>query len=211
MNPWLLVLIAWLGVSVAMAAFWWAQRRSGATGLVDVAWTAGVGALAVMFAAASTDGDLARRWLIAVLAGLWSLRLAGYVLWRVLTQPEDGRYQHSQGRVGRSWLGENVSVLPVSGGGLRAVRRFLCWWRLAIRRRLAIWDAVGVAIWMSGGKWAKVSPIGNCLAFAATLHRRGQVCRDGLWKYSRHPNYFFEWLHWWSYVCFAASPRPGAG
>jgi steroid 5-alpha reductase family enzyme len=66
----------------------------------------------------------------------------------------------------------------------------------------AIWDALGVAIWL-------LAVAGESLAdrqlsrFRRDPARRGQVCQLGLWRYSRHPNYFFEWLHWWSYVCLA--------
>jgi steroid 5-alpha reductase family enzyme len=44
--------------------------------------------------------------------------------------------------------------------------------------------------------------------FRSQAANRGQVCNHGLWRYSRHPNYFFEWLHWWAYVCFAISNWP---
>jgi steroid 5-alpha reductase family enzyme len=44
--------------------------------------------------------------------------------------------------------------------------------------------------------------------FRSRPENRGQVCERGLWRYSRHPNYFFEWLHWWAYVCFALSNWP---
>ena len=62
-------------------------------------------------------------------------------------------------------------------------------------------DAAGLAVFA-------VSMVGESIAdrqlarFRADAANRGQVCEAGLWRYSRHPNYFFEWLHWWAYVLF---------
>ena len=63
-------------------------------------------------------------------------------------------------------------------------------------------DYLGIVVWC-------LAIAGESLAdyqlhqFRQQENTRGQVCQTGLWYYSRHPNYFFEWLHWWSYVCLA--------
>jgi steroid 5-alpha reductase family enzyme len=68
---------------------------------------------------------------------------------------------------------------------------------------------LAVAIWAG-------SVVGEAVAdrqlarFRADPAHRGKTCRDGLWRYSRHPNYFFEWLHWFAYVVLP-SVRPGRG
>ena len=65
------------------------------------------------------------------------------------------------------------------------------------------WDLAGILIWLCG--------VGNTMAadrqlarFRARPENRGKTCRAGWWRYSRHPNYFFEWLHWWAYAALAA-------
>jgi len=67
---------------------------------------------------------------------------------------------------------------------------------------LGVWGLAGVLVWV-------VAVVGEALAdrqlaaFRADPANRGRTCRVGLWRASRHPNYFFEWLHWWSYVLLA--------
>jgi steroid 5-alpha reductase family enzyme len=80
-------------MAVSMLVFYFIQRRTKNAGIVDFVWAAGVGSLAVFYAAVA-PGDMARRILLALLAGTWGLRLAAYLLLnRVLGKPEDGRYQ----------------------------------------------------------------------------------------------------------------------
>src|SRR5690606_13982714 len=92
MTAWELLLWGWAGAAVLMALFWLIQLRTHNAGIVDVVWSFGVGLLALWFAWGA-DGLAERRWLVAVMAGLWSARLGGYLFRRVLGEAEDGRYQ----------------------------------------------------------------------------------------------------------------------
>ena len=79
----------------------------------------------------------------------------------------------------------------------------LAFW-LAMRRSgpMDLWDLFGISIWLISvaGETTADSQLAR---FRANSSNRGTTCRSGLWKYSRHPNYFFEWLHWWTYVAIA--------
>lgn len=199
-NPWILLALGWLLMAAIMAALWFYQKRTRNAGFVDVCWACGVGVLAVAFAALA-DGNPARRLLIAICAGAWGLRLGGYLLRRVRSEAEDGRYQALR----RQW-GERTQALMF---GFFQVQAF---WAVLFATPMLIaaanptpldWlDGVAVAIWA-------VALGGEALAdrqlarFRARPDSRSRVCREGLWRYSRHPNYFFEWVHWWAYVAFA--------
>ena len=63
-------------------------------------------------------------------------------------------------------------------------------------------DFLGIGIWVLaiGGEAIADQQLAN---FKRDPGNRGEVCNVGFWRYSRHPNYFFEWLHWWSYVALA--------
>ena len=200
------VLLGWLIASLLMIVLWLVQRRTRNAGIVDVGWAAGIGLLGVLFAA-TADGYLYRRILVGVLIGVWSARLATYLLLdRVLGHPEEGRYRTLRDKWGRA--ADRNLFFFFQAQALLAVLFAL---PILIVAHHAVmgwtgWDAVGVWIW--------VVSVGNTVLADRQLARfkrrpesRGKTCREGWWRYSRHPNYFFEWLHWWSYVALAV----GAG
>jgi len=93
MIPITLVLLSWLAMAVVMAVLWLVQRARSDAGVVDVGWAGGLGVVAVLYALLA-PGDPFRRSLVGVLATVWSLRLAAYILTnRVIGKPEDGRYR----------------------------------------------------------------------------------------------------------------------
>ncbi len=200
MTPWLLLLGGWLSMALVMSGIWLVQRQTNNAGFVDVAWTFGVGVLGIVFALAG-DGDFSRRVLVAVLIGGWSLRLGSYILRRVLTEPEDGRYRGLKEQWGASAQSRLFGFYQIQAPGAVI---FGVPMLLAGRNSqpLGILDLIGVAIWI-------VSVAGEALAdrqlaqFKRDPANQGKVCNVGLWRYSRHPNYFFEWLHWWTYVPMA--------
>lgn len=203
MNPWFMILIGWILMAVVMAVLWLLQRRTGDAGIVDVAWGMGVGLLSLFFVWGSSEGDLTRRVIIATLSLLWALRLSVYILWRVLTMAEDGRYQTLK----KDW-GAAAQVKLFWFYQFQAIGSLLFALPMLIAARgtspLGLFDILGVSIWF-------LAMIGEFIAdwqlarFRANPKNQGQVCQAGLWKYSRHPNYFFEWLHWWAYVGLAMS------
>jgi steroid 5-alpha reductase family enzyme len=70
-------------------------------------------------------------------------------------------------------------------------------------------DRLAIAIWMLSVAGEAVADR-QLAAFRRDPANRGQVCRAGLWAWSRHPNYFFEWIHWWSYVLLGFGGPAGA-
>ncbi|MBI1355695.1 MAG: DUF1295 domain-containing protein [Acidobacteria bacterium] len=200
MSWWALLLTGWAAAAAVMTAMWLLQRRTGDAGIVDVAWAAGVGVLSAWFAYGA-DGEPQRRLLIAVLALLWAGRLAGYLLVRVFRLPEDGRYSQMREEWGERTQRNLFWFFQVqaSWSVLFAVPMLTAAYNPS---PLSAWDAAGVAVW-------GVALAGEAIA-DRQLHRfrqnpanKGKVCADGLWRYSRHPNYFFEWVHWWAYVLLA--------
>lgn len=185
---------------------WLVQRRTGDAGIVDVAWPYAVAAAAVLLAVGG-DGDGTRRFVMAVLAAIWGLRLGTYVLTdRVLVGHEDGRY--AQMRV--DWGGKFQLY----------IYRFYQYQGLSVFG-LSIVFAVIVANESPLGAWGWIAAlvvacgiIGETLAdrqlkeWRTDPSNKGQSCRGGLWAYSRHPNYFFEWLVWVGWALMALT-TPG--
>jgi steroid 5-alpha reductase family enzyme len=193
------LLALWLLAGSAMVLGWQWQRRSGNAGIVDVIWTAALGAGAVLLSLAGS-GARAPRIALAVLGGSWSLRLAMHLWARVKREGEDGRYRHLRalfgGRQGRwfAFFQLQALLVPVFALPFAAV---------AVNPMSSPPSlATAVALWL-------LSVAGEARAdaqlerFRADPANRGRTCRSGLWRYSRHPNYFFEWLHWFAYVSLA--------
>ncbi len=205
MDAWSVIsplLTGWIGVAVWMTLLWLVQLRTRNAGIVDVGWAAALGGLAV-YCAWVSDGWIVRRVLVAVLGGLWGARLAFHLLTdRILGKPEEGRYVTLRERWRRHvdtsfWIFFQAQAL------LAVV--------LALPFRLAsldsavglsFYDVLGAALWLTG--WIGESVADRQLArWKVDPARRGRTCRQGLWRYSRHPNYFFEWLIWCGYATVA--------
>jgi steroid 5-alpha reductase family enzyme len=202
MPLWVLPLVGWAAMSLAMLLAWaYAQRRRDA-GVVDAVWALGVGGLAVFYAAVA-DGPLVRRVLLAALAGMWSGRLGLYLLRdRVLGAEEDGRYQMLRSRWGPHAGAFFFVFFQIQAiGAVLFSLPFLP--VVAHRSPLPAWhDFVGVAIWLLAVGGEGLADL-QLARFRRRPGSRGHTCREGLWRYSRHPNYFFEWVHWFSYILLA--------
>lgn len=197
------VLAGWAALAAVMVVLWIVERLRRDASLVDVGWAFGVGALVLWFALV-TDAPPARRGLVAAAALAWSLRLGLYLLAdRVVGKPEDGRYAALR----RAW-GPRAGLWFFGFFQLQALAALLFALPMAFAMRNpapvpSAFDVAAVAL-------LAVVLVGESVAdaqlarFRANPANRGRTCRVGLWGWSRHPNYFFEWLHWFVYVLFAA-------
>ncbi|MGN6151446.1 MAG: DUF1295 domain-containing protein [Lysobacteraceae bacterium] len=196
--------LVWFLAALMMSAGWvWQKRRSNA-GIVDVLWSFGVGAAAVLLCALG-DGAPLPRVVGGVLGGLWGARLGLHLWHRVRSEPEDGRYkalrEHWQGRQPYFWLFFQFQALLIVLFALPFVA-------VAANPQASIgWAVAAVAIWLFGAG-GEVIADAQLARHRADPANRGRTMRRGLWRYSRHPNYFFEWTQWFAYLALAVgSPR----
>lgn len=197
-----------LGLSAAMALAWWIAVRTGESGRADAAWTFATGAAGVVAALvpAAGGGLTARQWLVAALVAVWSLRLGSHIAGRA-AGADDPRYAALKAEWGerenqRLFLFlqiQAVAALALAAAVLSAARNPL---PLGLADLLAI-VVVAVAI---GGEALADRQLAR---FRAEAGNRGRVCTRGLWAYSRHPNYFFEWLFWLSMPLLAVDLSGG--
>jgi steroid 5-alpha reductase family enzyme len=177
--------------------------------LVDVLWSFGVGLGAVCYLCYLESLTL-RSWVVVSVLLLWSLRLSLYLLVnRVLAAKEDPRYVHLASYWGRH-AKRNFYLLFVAQ--ILLVALFVLPVTIALgdgTQQWRWWDGLGLAV-------AALALVGEGLADRQLAHFRsqpdnhGKVCQVGLWRYSRHPNYFFEWLYWWAFVLFACGQAGAA-
>jgi steroid 5-alpha reductase family enzyme len=203
------ILVGWLFSVALMLVLWVVQQVKRDAGVVDVGWCMGIGCLAIYYATVA-DGWGPRRWVVATLAATWAFRLALYILLnRVIGREEDGRYR----RLRRHWGAEAGFYFFLFFESQTLLVVFFSLPILILARNptdaFSAWEGAGVGLWI-------IANVGEMAAdrelarFRSDPASRAKVCREGLWRYSRHPNYFFEWLHWWAYVLMGiAAPYGG--
>lgn len=177
--------------------------------VIDAAWGLGFVTVAVItFFASAEHADPLRRWLLLIVVAAWGIRLGGFLAWRMRDGHEDPRY---------------VKILSAAPGNrnLFAIRKvYLPQGIVMLLVSLTIqvgmfatgpvgWVAwAGVVIWAIGmffevvGDW-------QLSAFKADPARRGTILDTGVWRYTRHPNYFGDTAVWWGIFLIAADSWPG--
>lgn len=187
-----------------MFALWLYATAKKDASIVDVAWAGLLGCIAIAVAILG-DGLIERRILIGCIGGIWGLRLAGHLLFdRVLkAREEDGRYQELRAKWGAS-ANRNFFMFFQAQGLLAAVLGLPFMMAAHSDATLGIFDYLAAGLWLVGivGEWIADRQLAK---WRANSSNRGKTCRAGLWRYSRHPNYFFEWMMWCAYAFLAAT------
>lgn len=198
----LLIIIAiWL--SLAMAGAWAIQRATGLSGWIDTIWSGAVGISGIL-AALFAHGDFDRRIAILIIIAAWALRLGGHIGSRTRGGGEDPRYAKFIEEWGDSAAWRLFLFLQIQA--LAAFILVLAVYLAATNDtpvpRVIDVVAILVAIVALGGE--AVSDM-QLTRFRKTPQAKTEVCETGLWHYSRHPNYFFEWLFWCCWPLFAVT------
>jgi cyclopropane-fatty-acyl-phospholipid synthase len=192
---------------LVMQAGWFYQQRTQNAGVVDVLWASLI-VVQALFYALVYDGDLLARATVAVMMGGWYFRLARHLAKRVFAEQEDGRYRYL-----RQYWGDKADFNHLFFFQFQA---FLAWgfalpaWFISqgeiTAPGLAYWAAVVIFVL---SLWGVSTADRQLRDFVNQVSNQGQVCEQGWWNYSRHPNYFFEWLHWFSYPLLALAMPSG--
>lgn len=200
MSIWISELWIWGVSAIAMAAVWSLSTRVRNVGYVDVAWAA-LMAMAALFAGVFGTGAALPRTLTAIGGAIWGARLCVHLLQRVLREDEDGRYQALRAR----WQDSRGKFFLFFQAQAVTVALFSLPFHAAASNRndsVDGWMLAAILVWVIAVAGESLADA-QLAAFRAEAVNDGRTCRDGLWKWSRHPNYFFEWLHWFFYVLLA--------
>ncbi|MBW4092839.1 MAG: DUF1295 domain-containing protein [Proteobacteria bacterium] len=199
-------------LSVIMMLAWALQRRLRNAGWVDVTWTFGLGLAGIAYALAPRPGGGAvgaRQVLVAVLAAAWAVRLGGYILRRTLRGGEDARYAQFRKDWGPRYEPRMFWFLQIQAAAAAVLALSML---LAARNPapLGLGDLAGLAVFGIAIAGAHVADM-QLFRFRQVAANRGRICDVGLWRLSRHPNYFFEWLGWLAYPLIAIGAGHAAG
>jgi steroid 5-alpha reductase family enzyme len=195
-----LLALAWALSALAMALAYAGARKAGKIGYVDVAW-AGLMGVGALLCAAFGSGTTLSRALVAALGAGWALRLCLHLWRRVAHEPEDGRYLALRAR----WRDSALAFFAFFQAQALVVVLFVLPFAVVATRASdpstpQLVAALLVWLFAVGGEAVADAQLAR---FRADPDNRGRTCRAGLWGWSRHPNYFFEWLHWFAYLLLA--------
>lgn len=191
---------------VAMTALWAPSVRLKDSSIVDIFWgLAFVGITAIEWWLAPADP---RRTLLLALVTLWGVRLSVYLYWRNHGKPEDARYTAMRQQHGEKWPMRSLFIVFYLQGVLAfvvsaPVQAVMTW----PGPSLGMLDVVGAGVCLAG---VAFEGIGDLQLARFKRHHKGEVMDQGLWRYTRHPNYFGDFLVWWGLFLIAASTGFGA-
>ena len=197
-----------LSLSFLMGLAWIVQQRTGNSGWVDTIWTCSIGLVGAISALWPLDYGLpARKWLVAALVLLWAVRLGTHLAVRTMGSTDDPRYAAYAQEWGPTAPRRMFAFLQTQA--FASVPLVFAVFVAAHAPRaplaLGIQDCLGAAIAIAaiGGEALADEQLRRFKIHPANA---GRVCDVGLWRWSRHPNYFFEWFGWLSYPVIALAP-----
>jgi len=182
-------------VLVAMTLLWLISLRRQDASIVDPFWGPGFAIITATYLLA--DGRYVDRGLLAfALVTAWAVRLGYYLLKRNRREGEDARYRAMRDAGGPGWAMRSlVTVFWLQAGLLWIISTPLLG-SVTSTAPLGPWDMVGAAVFLVGLTFESVADL-QLARFKADPANQGRVLDQGLWRYSRHPNYFGEFVLWW--------------
>lgn len=202
--------IAALVILGYMALLWIVSLILKNASIVDICWGAGFVLSNWVYFTLTPDGFTARKWLIGILVTIWGLRLSLYILWRNWGKPEDFRYHKWREEEGeRWWWFSFFKVFLLQGFLMWIISAPLLAAQISpAPAKLTLLDFGAVSVWFIGfffeaaGDW-------QMARFKANPANKGKVLNTGVWRYTRHPNYFGDAAQWWGYYLVAAAASGG--
>lgn len=199
-----LLTVSALTIAILMAATWVVSVVIDDASIVDVVW--GFGFVAATWAGYlfTEAGATARTVLMLAMVTIWGLRLTGYLAWRNIGKGEDKRYQQMRKKNPDSfWLTSLFTVF-----GVQAVLMWVVAVPAVVTQgspgSLGWLDYIGVGVWAVGLFFETTGDI-QLARFKARPDSKGKVMDRGLWRYTRHPNYFGDFCVWWGIYLVAAA------
>jgi steroid 5-alpha reductase family enzyme len=198
--------IAGLAILGMMTLVWLLSLLLKNTSIVDIFWGSGF-VLANWIYVALTPGDfVGRKVVLAALVTIWGLRLSLYILWRNWGEPEDFRYRKWREEHGDNWWWYSFFQTFLLQGMLMWIISIplLATHFLPASTRLTLLDWLAILLWAVGFFFEAIGDY-QMARFKADPSNKGKVLNNGVWRYTRHPNYFGDAAQWWGYYLFAAA------
>lgn len=198
--------VLWISAVVliaAMTVLWLVSLAVADSSIVDIFWGSAF-VLVAWTAFVAADGLDARRILLVSMTSVWGARLTLYLGWRNLGKGEDFRYAEWRRRHGRRWWWRSyLQVFLLQGALAWVVSLPIQAGQVPADPNLGWMAVAGFAVWAIGLIFEGVGDL-QLARFKADPANQGRVMDTGLWRYTRHPNYFGDFLVWWGLWLVAA-------
>lgn len=191
-----------------MTLIWVASLIVRNSSIVDIFWGLGFVVAAWVYFAMTPQGFIDRKLLLLTLVTIWGLRLSVYILLRNWGKEEDFRYRKWRDEAGSQWWWRSFfKVFLLQGFLLWIISTPLLAAQISPTPVGLIWlDYVAVVVWVVGFFFESVGDW-QLARFKANPENKGKVLRNGVWRYTRHPNYFGDATQWWAYFLVAAAAK----
>jgi steroid 5-alpha reductase family enzyme len=189
-----------------MLIIWLVSLALKNSSIIDIFWGLGFVVVTWLYFFFTPNGVDARKWLISALVTIWGMRLSLYILWRNWAKPEDFRYQAWRREAGAGWWWRSFfRVFLLQGLLLWVISIPLLAAQYASQpSSLKLLDYLGLLIWLIGFFFESVGDL-QLAHFKSNFANKGKVLDVGLWRYTRHPNYFGDSAQWWGFFLIAVS------
>ncbi len=195
---------------LAFLALWWMSTQRRDASIVDVYWGPGFAVIAVI-AMATGAGTDPRRFLVVTLTAMWGFRLGGYLFWRKQREPgEDFRYAAMRARFGEDFWLVSLGTVFLLQAALMWVVALPVQWVVSTPSRpsLGMLDLFAFLVWAVGLAFESLGDL-QLIEFKSNPANAGKVLDHGLWRFTRHPNYFGDCCVWWAFFLFACATPNG--
>ncbi len=196
-------------IGVVMLVTWLVSLALRDASIVDPVWPLGFVVVAWVVHSIA-EGNAARQWLLVAMVTIWGLRLSAHLAWRKHGEPEDYRYRAMRKHYGpRFPIISLVTVFALQGLLMWIVSLPVQLGQVPDSPGLGVLAAIGLLVWIVGFAFETVGDV-QLATFTADPSSAGQVMDRGLWRYTRHPNYFGDACVWWGIALVAAESGLGA-
>ena len=195
-----------IGLTIALllpAGVWLISLVKRDVSIVDSLWSLMFLALSLVYLV--THGEaIVRGQIVFALVLLWSLRLAIYITWRNWGEPEDARYAAMRLKHGPGFAFKSLYIVFLLQGFIAWIVAMPLYAAISSDAPLSILDGLALLLVIGGVLFESIADY-QLAAFKEDAGNRGKVMDRGLWRYSRHPNYFGECCVWWGFFLFAVA------
>jgi steroid 5-alpha reductase family enzyme len=187
-----------------MVLLWLVSLAIKDSSIVDIFWGSGFVFVSWVYFALTPDGFITRKLLLAILVTVWGLRLTIHIFNRNWGKGEDFRYQAWREEAGLSWWWRSFfKVFALQGVLMWLISAPTLAAQISPTPEGLVWlDWLAIPIWLigfifeAGGDW-------QLQRFKADPANKGKLLTSGLWRYTRHPNYFGDAVQWWAFYLIA--------